>query len=191
VNQTIRLSPLELCFSFQDFNLSFHPFLTSAWMNFSFDTSSISQLYDAATYTQDELISAYVLDADKDNIEIVPSLHFSYGRCFTLKPKKSTNFPVIKITLSLGRDKQIDLFTVEEVWLLSDTEPRHPEERGGDFTAARFPRVPARASRSFHGVRNDLNRPNRISLHGSRRGNRAEADRSALHAVQRTRKLLL
>jgi Amiloride-sensitive sodium channel len=78
----------------QSYNLSFHPSITSSWKDFPFDTSSVSQLYDEATYTRDEFFNIFALDGEQNNIEVEASIHFSLGRCFTLKPKKSTTFPV-------------------------------------------------------------------------------------------------
>lgn len=51
-------------------------------------------LFDEATYTKEELFAIYALDGNRDNIEVIPTMHFSMGRCYTLIPKISTSFPV-------------------------------------------------------------------------------------------------
>lgn len=78
----------------QRYNLSFTPSLNAEWRYFPFDTHTISDLYREATFSANEFFSWYQLDGKRENIKLEPSLHFSKGRCFTLKPKVSTDLPV-------------------------------------------------------------------------------------------------
>lgn len=81
-------------FHLQKYNLSYHPAITSSWRNFDFDLVSLSELFDEATYTRDEVFSIYALNGNQSFVDIETSLHFTYGRCHTVKPKVSTEYPV-------------------------------------------------------------------------------------------------
>lgn len=90
----------------QKYNLSYHPSLTSSWRDFPFATHSLSDWIEEATYTKDEMFSIYALDGNHSNIKFETTLHFSMGRCFTLKPKVSTDIPVRLWTSSWSVSKE-------------------------------------------------------------------------------------
>ncbi|KAG5675245.1 hypothetical protein PVAND_005160 [Polypedilum vanderplanki] len=75
------------------YNLSFHPSITTSWKNFPFNETSLADLYEEATYTRDEFFGSYWLDGKSENIDIVMTLHFSYGKCYTLLPLVTTDLP--------------------------------------------------------------------------------------------------
>lgn len=79
---------------FQRFNLSFHPGITSSWQYFPFDEHTLGDLYNDATYSKEDFFGPYALDGFQKNVEIVSTMHFSYGRCYTLLPKVTTFKPV-------------------------------------------------------------------------------------------------
>jgi hypothetical protein len=68
--------------------------MTSEWKNFPFDKMTLSDLFDEATYTKDEVLGIYTLDRNRSNIQVESTMHFTLGRCYTLKPKVTTNLPV-------------------------------------------------------------------------------------------------
>lgn len=83
--------------------MSYHPSLTSSWVDFPFNSSSIADVFDEATYSKEEFFDVYALNGNRSNVEIESSMHFSLGRCYTMKPKVSTVLPVseVKTMLSL------------------------------------------------------------------------------------------
>lgn len=68
--------------------------MTRSWRSFPFDMKTMADLYEEATYSREEFFGPYALDTSRDNVEIVTSMHFSYGRCYTLIPLTTTVRPV-------------------------------------------------------------------------------------------------
>lgn len=85
---------IDIRYPLQKYNLSYHPSITSSWNDFNFEAFSLSDLFDEATYTRDEVFIMHALGGNQSNVEIDTTLHFSYGKCHTVKPKVSTVFPV-------------------------------------------------------------------------------------------------
>lgn len=67
---------------------------TSSWQDFPFNTTTLSTLFEEATYSKEEVFNLVTLNTLRANIDIVQTMHFSMGRCYTLIPKVSTDFPV-------------------------------------------------------------------------------------------------
>ncbi|CRK93362.1 CLUMA_CG006903, isoform A [Clunio marinus] len=75
------------------YNLSIHPSMTSSWKNFPFETSSLSDVFEESTYSREEFFNIYALNGNRSNIAIDSTMTLTYGRCFTLKPRVSTDLP--------------------------------------------------------------------------------------------------
>jgi hypothetical protein len=68
--------------------------LTSGWRNFPFDEKTLADVYEQATYSSEEFFRSFSLDGNSSNVKIAMSLHFTYGRCYTVIPIVTTKMPV-------------------------------------------------------------------------------------------------
>lgn len=93
------ISVINSSISFQKFNLSYHPTITSGWRNFSFNDKTLADVYEQATYTSEEFFRSFSLGKNSSNVKIVMSLHFSYGRCYTVIPLVTTKMPVSRVNV--------------------------------------------------------------------------------------------
>lgn len=100
LNQTLFYPAITICREpafkvevMHKYNLSYKPEHTTAWEKFPFETTSLSQLFSEATFSRQEILQYFALKGIPSNVDIEETLHFSLGRCFTLKPKISTNMP--------------------------------------------------------------------------------------------------
>lgn len=63
---------------------------TSTWRNFPFGVVSLAEFFEEATFNRDEMFTQYSLKGQRDNVEVEETLHFTLGRCYSIKPKIST-----------------------------------------------------------------------------------------------------
>lgn len=104
LNETMHYPAVTFCrdppfkrYIMEKYNLSYHPSITSSWKYFPFNEKTLADLYEDATYKSDEFFIKYGLGGSRENVKVVMSLHFSYGRCYTLIPLVSTISPVSKV----------------------------------------------------------------------------------------------
>lgn len=72
------------------YNMSTETSSTSSWRNFPFGSITLSEYFQEATFSRDEIFTQYSLKGLRDNVEVEETLHFTFGRCYTIKPKIST-----------------------------------------------------------------------------------------------------
>ncbi|XP_055547330.1 uncharacterized protein LOC129731383 [Wyeomyia smithii] len=72
------------------YNLTQHPKYSSAFNNFNFNESSLADLFREATYNKSEFFIQYGLNGLAENVEVISSMHFDMGQCFTLNPLTTT-----------------------------------------------------------------------------------------------------
>ncbi|KAL7043303.1 hypothetical protein ACKWTF_001443 [Chironomus riparius] len=100
LNETMHYPAITFCRNppfkkdiMANYNLSYHPTLTSGWKNFPFHKKTLADVYEQATYSSEEFFRSFSLEKNSSNIKIVMSLHFTYGRCYTVIPLVTTKMP--------------------------------------------------------------------------------------------------
>lgn len=63
---------------------------TSIWRDFPFSTVTLAEFYEESTFHRDEIFTQYSLKGKHENVEVEETMHFSLGRCYSIKPKIST-----------------------------------------------------------------------------------------------------
>ncbi|XP_073956071.1 uncharacterized protein isoform X2 [Choristoneura fumiferana] len=97
-NETLMYPSLTFCrqppYKFdkmEEYGLYSHPRFTSVWRNFNFSRTTLDELWEDITYTEDEFFVQYGLDGLVENVAVTSQLGFVQGRCHTLTPKVLSN----------------------------------------------------------------------------------------------------